>query len=122
LGGSVAVEENYRRRCAEHEPHLSPGCLGRAVVEQLIRSDVLRWGSPDLEGQGAPRWKQGAIYDALKDTLPLLGGGARFARVATHDTVNGVSLGAMLDGLALVDPAGVRIPRVRPDCLSPTDE
>ena len=62
----------------------------------------------ELAGDGAPRWKQRALYDALKDTVPLLPTGVRLARVATHDDVNGVSLGAVLDGLAPIKCEAIR--------------
>ena len=69
---------------------------------------MFRGGPPgDLVGDGAPRWKQRAVYDALKDTVLLLPGGIRLARVATHDTVEGMSLGAVLGGLAAVDPRSI---------------
>jgi len=62
----------------------------------------------DLDGEGAPRWKQRALYDALKDTAPLLPEGLRLARVATHDHVGDNPLGAMLDGLVPIEVEAVR--------------
>jgi hypothetical protein len=59
-------------------------------------------------GVCAPRWKQRAVYDALKDVVSLLPGGIRLARVATHDTVDGVTLGTILDGRGAVDPRSIR--------------
>jgi hypothetical protein len=35
----------------------------------------------DLDGEGAPRWKQRALYDAIKDTAPAALGVA-LARVS----------------------------------------
>jgi hypothetical protein len=78
------------------------------VDEPIDRAHVLRRPVGDLGGDGAPRWKQRALYDAIKDTAPLIGREIRLARVATHDTIDGISLGAMLDGLAPMNPAGIR--------------
>lgn len=62
----------------------------------------------ELTGAGAPRWKQRALYDAIKDTLPGSGLDARLSRVATHDRIGKASLGEMLDGAAPIDVVGIR--------------
>lgn len=51
---------------------------------------------------GSPRWKQRALYDAMKDAHALLVLGVPFARLSVHDEVEGQSLGAVLDGRAAV--------------------
>lgn len=61
----------------------------------------------DLAGDGAPRWKQRALYDAIKDTLPLVRADVALARVATHDRVGDTTLGMILDGAARADAAQV---------------
>jgi predicted transcriptional regulator of viral defense system len=71
----------------------------RDLIERTLR---------DLDGDGAPRWKQRALYDSIKDTLPASGSGVLLARVATHDRINGVLLSAMLDGTVPVDVDGIR--------------
>lgn len=99
---------DYRRHCAEREDEcLEAGDWGKRWTNDST-ARMFSGGPPgDLNGDGAPRWKQRALYDSLKDTLPVIGG-ARLARVATHDSVFGVALGAMLDGFAAVDAAAIR--------------
>jgi hypothetical protein len=73
------------------------------------------WASPSTErmfgpadppgefgASGAPRWKQRALYDAMRDVLAAEGT-VRLARVAVWDDVGGVELGRMLDGRAADD-------------------
>lgn len=51
---------------------------------------------------GAPRWKQRALYDAVKDAAALSPGGPRLARLATHDIIEGAMLEDVLAGRARV--------------------
>lgn len=51
----------------------------------------------DLPG-GAPRWKQRALYDAVKDAVASVSGEPRVVRLAVHDEIGGVVLGALLEG------------------------
>ena len=44
----------------------------------------------DLASEGgAPRWKQRAIYDAMKDTVAAGAKGVRVARLSVYDNVSG---------------------------------
>lgn len=53
-------------------------------------------GAPkDLSGAGAPRWKQRALYDSMKDGLAARGA-VRLARLSVHDMVGGVTLDTIL--------------------------
>lgn len=52
---------------------------------------------------GAPRWKQRALYDAMKDAAAHEMSSTRVARLATVDVVAGVRLGDALEGRAAVD-------------------
>lgn len=53
----------------------------------------------ELEARGgAPRWKQRALYDAVKDAVATLPGEPRVVRLAVHDQIGGVSLGDVLAG------------------------
>lgn len=74
------------------------------------------WTSPSTEGMfgvadapgefgasGSPRWKQRALYDAMRDALAA-SGGVRLARVAVWDEVGQATLGHVLDGRAELDP------------------
>jgi hypothetical protein len=105
---SLPWREDYRRSCIEHEG----ACLAAAVWGK-------RWTNPscdrlfgeggapgDLSGAGAPRWKQRALYDAMKDAAAAIGA-VQLARVATVDVVNGVLLGAALEGKAEATPEHV---------------
>ena len=62
-------------------------------------------GAPPGElgaGGGAPRWKQRALYDAIKDAAALEGD-LRVARLSVYDDVSGVPLGAALEGRHAID-------------------
>lgn len=61
----------------------------------------------DLRGDGAPRWKQRALYDAIKDTAPATELDVRLARVSVYDHVHGAQLGLVLEGFARVALAAV---------------
>jgi hypothetical protein len=100
--------DEYRRYCVEHEREcLDAADWGKRWVNEST-ARMFSGGPPrELDGDGAPRWKQRALYDALKDTLPLVGCG-RLARIATYDDVSGVKIGTMLDGLAPIDTKGIR--------------
>jgi hypothetical protein len=47
---------------------------------------------------GAPRWKQRALYDAVKDAVASVPGGPRVVRLAVHDEIGSLTLGALLEG------------------------
>lgn len=49
----------------------------------------------NFEGNGSPRWKVRALYDAAKD-LCAIDGRVRLARLSIYDTVDGVPLGELL--------------------------
>jgi hypothetical protein len=51
---------------------------------------------------GAPRWKQRALYDAMKDAAAH-NLGLRLARLSVYDEVSGVPLGAALQGRQPID-------------------
>lgn len=105
---SLPWRQEYRRYCGEHEPV----CMAAATWGQ-------RWTNPscarlfgeggslgDLSGTGAPRWKQRALYDAIKDAAAVLGS-IQLARVATVDVAADVPLGDALKGQAEVEPGVV---------------
>lgn len=71
-----------------------------------------RWTSPSAErmfgpadpdgvfgDRGAPRWKQRALYDAMKDTAAA-SGAVRLARISIYDRVAGALLNDVLYGRA----------------------
>lgn len=57
---------------------------------------------------GAPRWKQRALYDAMKDIAVLGGQHLQLARLATVDVIGGIRLGDALEGRALADLDALR--------------
>jgi hypothetical protein len=61
----------------------------------------------DLDS-GAPRWKQRAFYDAMKDTAPAVDMGLAVARVSIYDNVAGVLLDDVLRERAEVNAGDVR--------------
>ena len=76
-----------------------------------------RWTNPSCEvlfgaadppgrfdSNGAPRWKQRALYDAIKDAAALTDESIHLVRLATHDLVGGIRLGDALEGRATVKP------------------
>jgi hypothetical protein len=56
---------------------------------------------------GAPRWKQRAFYDALKDTAPSAGPELSLARLSIYDLLDGSVLDDVLAGRAQVYPKAV---------------
>lgn len=68
-----------------------------------------RWTNPSCERMfgvasqpgvfddgGAPRWKQRALYDAIKDAFAMSQSEYRLARVSVHDIVDGTTLEQVL--------------------------
>ena len=61
-------------------------------------------GDPgDFARGGAPRWKQRALYDAMKDHHAITNGDVRLVRLATVDIVGEAVLGDALAGRAKID-------------------
>jgi hypothetical protein len=61
----------------------------------------------DVHG-GAPRWKQRALYDAIKDAFATVSGEPRMVRLAVHDEIGGISLGALVEGRGRVASSELR--------------
>jgi hypothetical protein len=61
----------------------------------------------DIEA-GAPRWKQRAFYDAMKDTATEAGLAIAMSRVSIYDTVAGELMDDVLEGRVSVEPRAVR--------------
>lgn len=103
---SLPWRANYLRYCAEHERAcLSAATWGKRWTNPSCERLFGEGGAPgDLSGAGAPRWKQRALYDAIKDAAAAVGA-VRLARVATVDMVAGVPLGDVLEGRVEVEPA-----------------
>jgi hypothetical protein len=61
----------------------------------------------ELDGAGSPRWKQRALYDAMRD-ITALHGGVRLVRLSVYDDVGGVLLGDTLKSRAPLDTDAFR--------------
>jgi hypothetical protein len=89
----------YRSFCAEHEVAcLASASYGGNWSNRSCEAMFGPGGSPgDLTGAGAPRWRQRAYYDYLKDLAPLAKLGP-MARLSVWDELpgTGVSVGMAL--------------------------
>jgi len=96
--------EPYRELCLVHEVDcLAAGRWGSRWTNASCEAGFGAGDPPgELEREGAPRWKQRALYDAIKDAWCLAGTGVRLARVATHDVIARVCLGDVIEGRATV--------------------
>ena len=79
----------YRAYCRSYEDQLLPGW---GTGKRWTNPSAERFfGDPsapgDFEGVGAPRWRQRAFYDSVKDILP----NRRLSRVSVHDRLPGGS-------------------------------
>jgi hypothetical protein len=97
---------DYLSYCDHHEPNcLADGRWGKRWTNPSCER---LFGPADAPGSfgagGAPRWKQRALYDAIKDAFALAGVGVRLARLAVYDRCEGVELGAILAGHERVSP------------------
>lgn len=90
-----------------HEAHLLPGW---GTGKRWTNPSAARFfGDPstpgDFNGNGAPRWRQRAFYDSVKDTLP----GHTLARVSVYDTLaDGRTLQAHLRRPDTADSRAIR--------------
>lgn len=112
LGASWAAklpwEADYARYCDDHEAEcLSAGRWGKRWTNPSA-SRMFSGGEPgDFDG-GSPRWKQRAIYDALKDVAALHSDSLQLARLSIYDPIAGSTLGTLLGGTQPVEPCDLR--------------
>lgn len=76
----------YQAYCRDHEARLLPGW---GTGQRWTNPSAARFfGEPDAPGDftgvGAPRWRQRAFYDAVKDVLTE----RRLARISVHDPLD----------------------------------
>lgn len=78
----------YLEYCRDHEAEcLKAGSYGGRWSNSSCERQFGPAGVPgQIDGSGAPRWKQRALYDLAKDMAPLLLG-IRVARVSIYDLV-----------------------------------
>ncbi len=95
---------------AEESRQKDPQCLSAGSWGK-------RWSTPSCEAmfgaagpagnlgsRGAPRWKQRALYDAIKDAYALSHQECGVARVSVYDQISGTTLGQVLEGRSAVEP------------------
>jgi hypothetical protein len=97
-------KRDYVRFSSEREPDcLRAGKWGKRWSNPSAERMFAPAGTPgDFEGGGAPRWKQRALYDAMKDSVAA-SDDVRLIRVSVHDDVAGVVLGEALERKASID-------------------
>lgn len=95
--------EPYRQWCVTGEPiclrHKSGGGFWTNDPSQRQFGPAGPPGDLDHPG-GSPRWKQRALYDAIRDAYALEPDHRPLARVSIHDTIDGNALGQILAGQA----------------------
>jgi hypothetical protein len=102
--------DDYLEFTVEYEP----ACLAAARWGKRWTNNSCErlFGKADPPGTflpiGAPRWKQRALYDAMKDIWALEGQHFQLARLATVDVIGGIHLGDALEGRAVVDLDALR--------------
>lgn len=76
------------------------------------RSSDAMFGGSDRPGQfsrlGPSRWKQRALYDAVKDAYASHTPGIALARVSIHDEIGGLNVNWATRNGVLLDPAALR--------------
>lgn len=100
---------DYRRYCAESETEcLSAGRWGKRWTNESC-GRMFSGGPPgELDRAGAPRWKQRALYDVVKDSAPLSTQPVALARLSIYDDIDDKRLGDILQGTDVVSPGAVR--------------
>lgn len=84
--------EAYRKFCREHEDAcLQAGRWGKRWTNPST-SRMFEGGEPGNLDLGAPRWKQRALYDAIKDLVTTTDRGLRLARLSVFDSFEGVTV------------------------------
>ena len=102
--------DDYRQFCRLYETKcLDAGKWGKRWTTPACESMFGPHGDVgELEGPGAPRWKQRAFYDAMKDIAALTSGTVRLARLSVWDIIGDVRLGHTLGVSAPVDLNSLR--------------
>ena len=111
----ATLNPNWTRALPWHDPYVAhcrtreAECLtgGQWGKRWTNQSCERMFGPADPPGalgeRGAPRWKQRALYDALKDAYVLAGQGPPLARVSIYDSVGETAMAAVVDGTASVE-------------------
>lgn len=99
--------EDYQGYCVDFESKarvFGGYWTGDAAERQFGPASARR----DFTGNGGPRWKQRALYDAVRDAVALQTPGIGLVRVSIHDRIDGVPLGKLLKPGKLVAPHPLR--------------
>ncbi len=88
---------DYVRQCERYEAkaiasHSGGGFWTGAGSEKLFGPSAIR---KDFSGNGSARWKQRALYDAMRDAAAM-SNGFDLARLSVHDVVGKTTLGEVL--------------------------
>jgi hypothetical protein len=106
---NTAWSPEYSTLCKQHERRcLQAGAWGKRWTTPSCEK-LFGQGGPagQVAGAGAPRWKQRALYDAIKDLAAISGDGPRLARLSIYDQLDGRELEAQLQRPAQSDPAAL---------------
>ncbi|WLQ06124.1 DUF7255 family protein [Arthrobacter oryzae] len=102
--------EAYARYAVEMEDMcLRAGSHGKKWANDS--SDKMFGGSDErgiLGPLGSSRWKQRAVYDALKDVYALHTPGVVLARVSIHDEIGGINVNRATKKDVLLEPEALR--------------
>lgn len=94
---------DYQRYCVDFESKarvFGGFWTGGAAERQFGPAAARR----NFTGNGGPRWKQRALYDAVRDAVALHTEGLGLIRVSIYDKIDGVPLGRLLKPGKLVAP------------------
>ena len=99
----------YQSFSVKHEPRcVAAGSWGSRWTTPSTEAQFgLAGEAGDLSTAGAPRWKQRALYDSMKDGLAVAGV-VKLARLSVHDQVGTVTLGSILHGFETCDFAALK--------------
>lgn len=97
---------DYRGYAAKHENRSGTGGKRwtNPSAERMFGAADDHWV---FDGNGAPRWKQRALYDAMKDAAAA-SGMVRLSRISVYDTVDGVQIEDALRGRVSIAPDAFR--------------
>lgn len=113
----------YQRQCIDGEDMCWKA--GRLGGKWTSPSTVNMFGIGDPRGAftsgGSPRWKQRALYDAVKDAFAVHGDRHRLARISIHDVISGVSVNdLLLDRKSLSESALLEFLEARTATIPPS--
>lgn len=102
--------EAYTRYSLEMEGMcLSDGAYGKKWANPSCKSMFGESDEPGVLGSlGSSRWKQRAVYDALKDAYALHTQGVALARVSIHDEVGGMNVNQATKKDILLNPVALQ--------------